>query len=388
MDRFGAFFTILAIALVSTCAPVAKAESDVAETFPLLPCSDGLVVPAQCSGADLLVLLDTGLTGCILDTSFIRMLGPSVDQVLAQTPTGIETLRLYAPPSMRIGSLSVSGSAPVACIDLAPLRLASGHDVRGLIGMSFLQDYVLSIRPDEQLVTISSALLEEPSDLGSRVRMSAATRGVPKIEALVSGTDVWFFTVDTGMTAFGTMSASLYERLHAGGGIETLGSVEAFVASGASQFDFGILDSLAVGPTVIRGPEFVGSQSSGLGLDFLFRFDATLDFQNGWLFLRRNSFSETPAPRTDHRLAIQAAPEGPMIRSWSSEEDIEGPTPQAGDLIRRANGVDIAGLSLACVREALASRPAQPNTLEVLRDGELVNLVIPPLVEPERCVEK
>ena len=67
-------------------------------------------LPVSIFGDKYRLMLDTGCTGCVLDTQFRDRLGAVVKVEVAGTPLGLKNLEMFAAPDMLVGEKIVCSS--------------------------------------------------------------------------------------------------------------------------------------------------------------------------------------------------------------------------------------------------------------------------------------
>src|SRR4051794_20909599 len=160
-------------------------SSTVLEQFPIHNDGDQILLPVKFHGEVYQFVLDTGAGMNVYDTSLRPHLGAPLKVVTAKMPRGTMKMSLFSAPAAMIGSLSLQTPGPVACADLDMIRRATGHDVRGIIGMAFLAEHVVELDFDQgRLAFLSSA----PAQSGSPIPLfPLADLGLPAVYAEVEG---------------------------------------------------------------------------------------------------------------------------------------------------------------------------------------------------------
>lgn len=200
--------------------PAETATPDDAELFTRrqvnekLPLERGepICIPVKVFDETIVACVDTGASLGGLDAIYRhRLQGPS-KVMNVKSSTGPLALEIYRSPSMEIGRMNpvpFQGVESVYCLDMANLREASGIELKAIIGISFLKNYVLRLNFDEGFAVIQS---EVSSRNGHRVTINVDRTPFMKME--VSDTGLQEFQIDTGKTGGLMLETSLFNRLH------------------------------------------------------------------------------------------------------------------------------------------------------------------------------
>ncbi len=136
-------------------APSAEpARTEVLAEFPIRGGWNPLIVPVTLNGRSYPFIIDTGASHIMYDKSLEGQLGPVVSTRKSSTASGMISTKAYNAPDARLGPLSLRTKEYVVCVDLSFTRVADIPRIYGIIGMTFLRNYVLTLdsthrsRPD------------------------------------------------------------------------------------------------------------------------------------------------------------------------------------------------------------------------------------------------
>jgi predicted aspartyl protease len=202
-----------------SCGQSSKSETRLSEPlvdFPIRSNPSLLTVPVEFKGHTYQFAIDTGSSWMVFDKSLEEQLGASLDSVA--TVTGSETVitRRYAAPEATLGTLNLKTDESVLCTDLSLLNQVGVGRVYGLIGMSFLKNYALTIDITHHRVQLRREGIAEEAN-AIPIRFDGA--GIPLIEVVLPGEPPKLYELDTGFSGFGTLSVErgTFDRLASSG---------------------------------------------------------------------------------------------------------------------------------------------------------------------------
>ena len=146
---------LLLVASVSAwCAaePATRSADEVLAAFAIGHWGQSLTVPVEWGGKHACFLIDTGCTtNCIDPANFPALKPVDVDAKLV-TAGGSRKARLFSPPDIHIGPISLASDGPVLAVDLSGVRSVTGEPVIGIIGDRALQKCVMQLDYDSSVL--------------------------------------------------------------------------------------------------------------------------------------------------------------------------------------------------------------------------------------------
>ena len=261
----------------------------------------------------------------VVDVSLQRYLGVRVDTVQVSTlGPGDVGLDLFVAPDARVGSLTLK--SPVGCHDFTPFREASGCDIRGLLGMDFLKDWIVAFDFDDaRLDFLAPGTARDPA-WGECIPFVYGDAGAMCVMVKV-GVDIRaLFLIDTAHRRMGNLKELLFSRLVALHEIRLTGDTIALTLSGEISSREGRLSQLSLGSFQHQNLRFASGKRNVLGLQYFRSFRLTIDFPNGRLFLAkgRQFAGRDPGPMCGITVLFRAG----QIEIKSTDE--KGPAYAAG----------------------------------------------------------
>jgi hypothetical protein len=258
---------------------------DVIETFEVAKDGDFLLVPVTMEGKTYELAIDTGSTGTILDTGFAARLTKLTKTVTMNSKTKHQ---LYVLPSIaRVGKSALPLGREAVCADLGPIRVASGYDIRGVIGMDFLGQYVVRIDFDAGRLSL---LRPNGARRAGGLTLARDRMNRPTVTADFRTGAAYPFLIDTANVGpiSVTVTRQIYDKL--------VGHEDDFMP-GPSGTNIALEGAETCRAGLVRRFRFGGFEHGNLaltdgdfnsiGLYYLSRFVVTLDFPNGVMYLEK-----------------------------------------------------------------------------------------------------
>jgi hypothetical protein len=284
----------LLLGLVSTrfCGAEDQTDSaDVIEAFDIPTDGYPLLVPVTIAGKTFRFSVDTGASGNAFDRKLRPLLGGVRPSGRIQSVVGRANFGVYDAPEAKLGRLLVRRPPPhptaeACCFDLSYYRLGTGDDVQGLLGISFLKDYVVRLDFDEGKLFFLSSVGSDP---GKSLPLNLET-GTPRVRAHFGEDIEASFDVCTGrLGASGMLGTELMNILERNGRLTAReGNIES---NGQGLFKSRTFDVNSFGLSVFRhshlqfvkGPK---GPTNVLNLPYLARYIVTFDFPRRMMYLK------------------------------------------------------------------------------------------------------
>jgi hypothetical protein len=338
-----------------------------------------IIVPVTVQGKEYSFLLDTGCSGLVFDESLRPVLGPKLGETTFKSISGESNTSYYNAPDARLGVISLKACGHVVCINLEHLRATTGWDIRGLVGMSVLREYVVQI--DEKGVNLASSDSAWHPEWGSAVRMSPDANR-PRIPATVNNTLEVMLLTDTGFSGLIDLADSSGLKMDGNTGkgpdyvvgptviAKNRGTARALVSLVAeglfSQNAYDWHSDITV----------AGDSAIGLPVMLLFR-PVTFDFPNGKMYLSNPRGLELLTRCGHPGFWFVRGEEGLVITCVSEEARVGGP--RVGDVILSVNEKDVTRMQSWEAARCFwfdANDPSKSRSVKVRvrRNGQVVDL--------------
>jgi hypothetical protein len=332
----------------SGAAPAPPGEKGVLEWFKVEKGGDWLLLPVTFGGKKYQFLLDTGCACNSFDRALLS--GESTGRVKLTGPYGSVECDTFKAPYAAVSHLAVPMEDPVVVFDFAKLRETTGHEVYGILGMTFLRQHVLRIDFDAGEVVFLESVADRA---GQRFPLSHDKWGCPHLHANISGYGETTFLVDTGDAdrCTGHLDKDLFDTLLDNTGVKYLESSAAGSISGTSIRRLGRGKGFDLGDCMVQDPivgEWYGPNKwNDLGLGYLSRFVVTFDFPNDAIYLKKGKrFKHRDTLLADRSgLTIQRR-DGNAVVTWVEKGKAAAVAGfKLGDIIMKIDDLGADGLS-------------------------------------------
>ncbi len=283
--------------MIAVCfaAPAKGAEDNVWAEFEIAKNGDFILIPVTIADQTYQFIVDTASTVCVVDTALRFHLHDAGRKV---TLNRNELADVYLLPEARLGNLVIPSSTESLCRDLAAFRLATGHDVRGVLGMNCLESHILQVDFDAGKL---SFLKRCPDSTIAGHRLSYSAANIPMLDVELPAGDVIAFRIDTGMTGASNIEHDTFLKLRADGMLNDdsesiLNHRVSLTFHGLKLERAAVLKQMRFGDLVHKNVRVRDGASNILGLRILSRYLLTLDFPNDRLFLEKRKRSQEKQP--------------------------------------------------------------------------------------------
>jgi len=306
---------ILYVALLA-CGAATGAERpgrhDVLAEFDVPGDGDVLLVPLAVGDRRFRAEIDTGTNLNYYDASLRELLGPARGSTVVRGALGDVSYELRDAPRAFVGALPVKGDDVAVDPELRERIADAGHmDVRCILGMDFLKDYVLRIDFDAGKLQFLRSAGPDP---GLALPMQFDSGQLPVVTVrLGNGRLAAKFILDTGNEDNGgaLIDSAIFNRLSKAGDLVPLGTADVRALSIRATARFGQLQTkFELGPFWHEGLMVTETKLNALSLSYLSRFTVTIDFPNKVLYLKTGR--RFAAPLSDNRSGMQLKRKGAL----------------------------------------------------------------------------
>ncbi len=344
--------------------------AEVLDSFSVAKRGDILCVPLTLTNHEgsVLFMIDTGAEATVFDVSLEPALGQSKGKVRVGGPAGFVSCDVFAAPRANIGRIPFEGVSSILTLDLSAVRRASGHDIKGVLGMDFLRRHMFQVDFDLGKMCFLRDSKPDPNRYGKPIQVFFFGGNTPSVTGAASLKEIDRFIVDTGATITGGVEFKLFDKLIAQGELIGLTDSRILTVSGATNQSIGRADLLAVKAFTISKPVVNRTDANYLGLGFWSRFLVTFDFPRKTIYLKKGARFEDPdvynwsgvfVVRDEDRVKVLSVRDG-------SPAAIAEIVP--GDVLVKIADASIEGASLYEVRRLLMLDQAGLK-LQIHRDG-------------------
>ena len=352
------------------------AEVELASTpKPLVEIATGqdgrlLEVPVRIGPREYSFVVDTGSALTCFGQELTEHLGPPVGTETVMTHGGKLEVELHRCPPATWAGLNLNCHAGVTTTDLAPVRQASGRPIDGVLGMDVLQHYVLRIDFDTGRMQVFPPIATTPKEWGERIPLHTGTWLTPAITATLGNLQTERCHIDTGANV-STLTPALADELSASELFRYFRqNAWSSNPAGRARSRSGRLVACTVAGQTAESLRFDVSHTCSLGLNVLSRFHLTLDFPGQSLqMLPGRRILEADQPATSG-LAVAWVDSKPRVLAVQPGSPAESAGLRPGDVLRRIDDLDTAGMDSFGVGRLLTSQPGRQLRIVVVRGNE------------------
>ena len=313
--------------------------------------------------------LDTGASFCAFDIIFTNLMGKPLQKGDMLTAGGLMASELFSPPEAFLAKLDLRTGGPVICVDLEGIRRATGRDIRGVLGMEFLKNYVVRIDFDSGKVQFRSWDGRDHPEWGAAVHLYQAEedRGVPSTKARLPGVGNITLIVDSGCNGAVGLVTEVFGR--ATDKVATSGGFTA-TAAGTRETRLGRLGSLALGGFDHHGllvHEAIGNQ---IGLGLLSRHVVTFDFAGMKMYLQKGQAFGKPDESDMSGLHLWCIEGRILVHSVDKDSRAQTAGIRAEDVVLKVGDLSASATNLDDLRDLLKSGDGKEIQMTIKRGDE------------------
>lgn len=349
--------------ILSTTQPAVVAEFDIAKEGQLI------LLPVRFEGKTYQFMLDTGSTWCVFDESFRARMGKPVRTQVVATAGKDRKFHFCAAPEAFLGPLNLKESKLVVCLDMKMLRQVTGLEIRGIVGMNAIREYVLQIDFDRGKLALLKPDYRNHPEWGHAVPIRFNKLGMPIVTARMPASIKADFIVDTGSNGSGSLTKPLFDYIVEEKNLKTaewLGET----AAGTLRKSEARIANVTVGQFTCKNLIIAEGNFHTLGLGWLRWFRVTFDFHNGKMYLKKGDQFDRPDETDMSGLHVLRIDGKTVVHSL----DKAYPADQAGilveDIILSVNGKPAAAYEMWELRRLLCSGDKKKITMTIQRGKE------------------
>lgn len=365
--------------LVALSSPLAisaaesKDEEFVIEVDCPRPC-----LPVHIDGKQYRFIVDTGASETTFDPRLRRHLGEFRGRsFLDQKNQGGVLVDEYGPTNAFVRMAPLTEKRTVRCFDLTSFRALDDSEYDGMVGVDFLNKYVVQFDLDGKRIRLLSKV---PDDVGEPFSFvdDSTSRPVIQMRLCNNGNDIdGNFLVDTGAQGGLCVRQSEFRALFNAGQISYPELFRTWNADGNEIAIRGRLSSARLGPFAIREVTVATDEHvKWIGMKCLSRFLVTIDFPGRMVYLKERKQFANQADRWDlsgmwvRRHAAQTIVDSVMPSSPGEAAGL-----RAGDVIESIDGVPATSLSVTKIRRIFED-PGRSVSITLRRDEEVVDATV------------
>jgi hypothetical protein len=338
--------------------------SNVIERFKVAKDGDCLLLPVKFKEKSYLFLLDTGSTLNMFDSSL--PLGEPLGSGPGSTPNGSVFIEYHMAPKASIGSLNLRTDDPVIAFDFTKIREATGYEIYGVVGMSFLSRQIVRIDFDKgELLFLRAA----GKECGEALDLSYTEKENPVVSLSIRDVGNFDFMIDTGCIGGSDLGRKVFHAALKKEAMTLEGRTTVLSASGITSPRQGWLKQVSVGEFMPRGLMVTRAEGNTVGLGFCSRFIVTFDFPQDKLYLQKGLCFDKEDARGSVGVNLLRREGKTIVESVYKESAAERAGIKKGDILVRIGDVHVERVTMFELGPIL-HQEGKTLAVTVLRDGE------------------
>jgi HEAT repeat protein/PDZ domain-containing protein len=323
-----------------------------------------IIVPVSISGMKYSFILDTRSSHCIVDKSFTSDPRVPLDLTIK---SGTVFFKLQA----RLGRISLQDHGPIVCMNLELLRLATGQDIRGVIGMSVLKNYVLHVDPDRNRLLIIRHSSARKLKMRSSQPLRFSPAGLPLVKVSGRGGHVEWGVLDTGLVGSPLMCRSKAAAKLYGHGRTAVSVTEPFtpLTGEPSALACRRVPRLTIAGVEVARLVVAEGEDNLIGQAFLARCILTYDFPGKRLYVKTAHGFHAPYDLDMSGLRLLHRHGMTRVHAVDRASPAEQAGIRKGDVLSHLNGVPVADYNMWRVRSLLKARHGKKCVVTIIRKG-------------------
>lgn len=401
MKKTGLFFAVIIITcsiflpgcqtgrIKTVSTPRVLAEFDITGD------ANNILLPLEFDGQEYQFLLDTGTTNTVFDDSFKDKLGKRfLWPKKGDAAHGKKiTVEMFPAPDAFVGPFNLKNMRYVTAADLDKIVPDESRNFQGIIGMDFMQAYIVRMDFDNRKISFLQGT-KEPDFFGF---FKPKENKHPDWGEPVPLKQKWFsnlnyvkgtlldkikaeFMIDSGWHFPGVLNSKLFDKASAIITRMKSGDKSAAVET-SNRGKIIITEKFSIGSFEYNEMFFQKSNMSILGLPFLSRHLVTFDFPNNIMYIEKGKDFDKPAIPPMYIQGLEFALQYSGHKAIVSFVDPNGPAYMKGirqnDILIKINDVDITSFDVMKFSDFWSnffSRPVSVLSFTFRRGDDIITI--------------
>ncbi len=332
-----------------------------------------LIIPVMVGKHEALFAIDTANGITSIDCELEAVLGEKTRTIKEFDGFEFREQNLFRPPPIRVAQLDAK-ITEVSADDLSLIRRSIGHQVKGVLGMDFLRQQTLTINYDRGEVRLHKSPADAKFATGFRKRcvltqnpsLAVIYNKLPKARL----GDLETFVIDTGLATSLALREEVFDALVQLGVITAVQRQKGASVTTTRDVAIGLLKDFEFAGFKHPSLKCARMKISLIGQGLLSRYQVTMDFPRGEIWLRPGERINAPEAAGLSGIGVERAENGAVIVcEITPESTSEKAGIVLGDELLNINGEDLSNLSLFEVRMKFTQ--SGDCRLTFRRDGQL-----------------
>lgn len=345
----------------------AIAGAQITETFHIDGIEQGIFLPVTINDLGYTLLVDTGATFTVLDSSFKPLLGKPLKSGQAETINGNTKIKFFKPVDIYAGEQNLTSEHNFLLSDFEILNKVAGIEFHGVLGMANLYNHVWDMNFDKKLLTIRSHSTGETNfNEFKKLKITPDKVGIPTIPGVLGNKKINFL-IDSGDNGFGRVRKEIIDTLIEKNLVTSVATDSIVSISGLAEIRRIRLKEVKVGDNVYKNIVMRESLQNALGIGFLKKHHVIFDFPRKKFFFKKG-LGVFQVEREDKSGLKLISHNNQIVVALA---DVRGPAAKAGikkgDVIVQLNDSPISGKDLLKLRNFLKGNDGDEILLGINR---------------------
>lgn len=240
----------------------------------------------------------------------------------------------------------------VICLDLSMLRNISGQEIRGVLGMDFLQHHVVKLDFDRGKLSLLPTV--PASERATSFSITFVKTRIPAVSMTFGDQIQERVILDTGTNGNGRLGTELFNQLLEQKALQVCKTSVHATVSGIQKRRTGRVDSVNLRSFQHKSLIWSESNLTMLGLGYLSRYVVTFDFPNRRMFIKQGTRFNHQERRDLSGLHLLRKNGKTLVHSVDSQSPADLAGVQKGDFVTRINTSDAVAIDLHEIRDLLS----------------------------------
>ena len=378
----GTILTALASRVTSLRSEVGMAGVDtdnVIESFQIERDGDCILLPVTVENETYQFLADTGSTFSCVDEGLLRHLSPTGQEMRLN---GCSDKPLFSIRDAFVGESRLPIPGPVICHDLSAIRRVSGHDIRGILGMSFLRSHIIDIDFDAGRLRI----LKSASKASGLVVPMGTKFDCPTIDVQAGPANAAPFVIDTGCVGphIACIETARFDEMLERGHLNLNGpGLLSVTFHGVESRREARIGSVKLAEFIHYGMPISDSGTNRVGLGYMSRFRVVFDFPSARAFFEAGRRYDDEAGPDISGLSLERVNGETRVYAARAGRPAARAGIVAGNCITAVDKRPIQALSMHQLHRIFSTEDRDVSVTVRRREQFLrLEVHLPPLLEP------
>ncbi len=332
-----------------------------------------MAVPGKIMDKDVICILDTGSSTCVMDTKFAASVSKSLGAEQVRTASGLLTVPRFEKIAQRLMAFP-QRTGPAVALDLSRISVATGMQIDAILGIDYLRYLFLNVSNGTPGFSDKA---EISSGSGVKSYPLSVINGCPYTDVNLPVLGERPFLIDTGSVTYCGITRNYASQLVRANDAMLLEEIPTLDASGVRKTSLYVIREIKVFGVTMYNVPAEESDVNGIGLGLMRHFNFSVDFQNSVAHVLPPTPTRSFFYLDASGLRLVFKPElGHVLRRIVPDSPAEKNHFQVGDQILEIDGRNSSEMSAWEIRELL-SQAGKTISIKSQRGDEVRDIQLP-----------